>query len=482
MKLLKGWKLRLIAGMAFASLSVPLQAQKPGSLDPRSLGYGPQIGPASYQIPGPPPGMSNGSSMDPSIGMSMDPNLPHVPYDGNPGGCGGQYGSEGCIGLCGGGQCGGACGLGACRGGGRCGGLCGGQCGGLQDRFGRSPFDLLSALRGRLANCRGVLLPYGEGGIATQRWFDISAEAIFLKRTNGGANFNTSSLGAGSNNFVLGTNNVPLNALEPGLALQGNIQVGPGSNLEVVYFGLNRWENSASATSTAPNLFSFLSNFGTIPVNGFDDPDRSFVHTLSYSSTLNNGEINFRRRWAEPAGFFQGSFLSGVRYLDLDEQASFTARGENNNTAANNGLRFLDYTTNTQNSLVGFQVGADLWYNVIPGVKVGVEMKSGVYNNRAHQSTAIIANSLPNSVTEEVLSNRVAYISQIAPQAYYRLNYSWAVRSSYQLIYIDGVALATENFNAAPPTALLNTGRVPRIESDAEIVLQGFTVGAEYTW
>ena len=459
MKLLKGWKLRLFAGMAFASLSVPLQAQKPGSLDPRSLGYGPQIGPASYQIPGPPPGTSYGPSMDPSMGMSMDPNLPHVTGDGNRGGCGGQCGPDGCGGLCGGGQCGGGCGGGG-RCGGLCGGQCGGQCGGLQDRFGRSPFDLLSALRGRLANCRGSLRPYGEGGIATQRWFDISAEAMFLKRTNGGANFNTSSLGANSNNFVLGTNSVPLNTLEPGLALQGNIQVGPGSNLEVVYFGLNRWENSASATSTAPNLFSFLSNFGTLPINGFDDSDRSFVHTLSYSSTLNNGEINFRRRWAEPAGFFQGSFLSGVRYLDLDEQASFTARGANNNTAANNGLRFLDYTTNTQNSLVGFQVGADLWYNVIPGVKVGVEAKSGVYNNRAHQDTAIIANSLPNSVTEEVLSNRVAYISQIAPQAYYRLNYSWAVRSSYQLIYIDGVALATENFNAAPPTVLLNTGRV----------------------
>ncbi len=501
MKLLKGWKLKLFAGLAFASISVPLQAQKPGSLDPRSLGYGPQIGPASYQIPGPPPGMSAG----PSMGMQMDPYLPSLSCDGSPDGCGGQCGPDGCGGGCGGGQCGAGCGLGGgllgggsllggqcgglCGGGqcggqcgGLCGGQCGGQCGGLQDRFGRSPFDLLSALRGRLANCRGLLRPYGEGGIATQRWFDISAEAMFLKRTNGGANFNTSSLGAGSNNFVLGTNSVPLNSLEPGLALQGNIQVGPGSNLEVVYFGLNRWENSASATSTAPNLFSFLSNFGTLPINGFDDPDRSFVHTLSYSSTLNNGEINFRRRWAEPAGFFQGSFLSGVRYLDLDERASFTARGENNNTAANNGLRFLDYTTNTQNSLVGFQIGADLWYNVIPGVKIGVEAKSGVYNNRAHQNTAIIANSLPNSVTEEVLSNRVAYISQIAPQAYYRLNYSWAVRSSYQLIYIDGVALATENFNAAPPTALLNTGRVPRIESDAEIVLQGFTVGAEYTW
>lgn len=458
MKLLKGWKLKLFAGLALASLGGHLQAQKPGSLDPRILGQGqPQIGPASYRIPGPPPGMSGdpGMSGEPSMGMpmgmGMDPNLPQVPCgpDGMP------CGPEGY----------------------------GGQSDGPCDRFGRSPFALFSALRGRLAGCRGSLRPYGEGGIATQRWFDVSAEAIFLARTTGASSFNTTSLGAGSNNFVLGAGNVPLNDLKGGLGLQANIQVGAGSNIEVVYFGLNKWENSASATSTTPSLFSFLSNFGTLPANGFDDPDRSFVHTLTYSSTLNNGEINLRRRWSEPSGFFQGSFLMGVRYFDMDEQAKFTARGENNNALANNGPRFLDYTVNTQNSLVGFQVGGDLWYNVIPGVKLGVEGKTGLYNNRAHQNTAVFANSLPNTVTEEVLSNQPATVTQISPQVSYRLNHSWAFRSSYQAIYLDKVALATDNFNAVPPTDFgLNAGRVASINDDASIWMQGFSLGAEYTW
>jgi len=407
------------------------------------------------------PGMYNDASMsgDPSMGMApgMDPNLPQVPC--------GPYGMPS-----------GPDGYGE-------------QCEGPCDRFGRSPFTLFSALRGKLAGCRGKLRPYGEGGIATQRWFDVYGEAMFLARTNGGSNFNTTSLGPNTNNFVLGTNNVPLDELQAGLSLQANVQVGVGSNLEFVYFGLNEWENSATATSTSPpsatpNLFSFLSGFGALPLNvGFDDSDRSLVHTLSYSSTLNNGEINFRRRWAEPAGFFQGRYLLGVRYLDMDEQARFSARGEFNNTVAANSLRFLDYTVNTQNALVGFQVGGDLWYNVLPGVKLGVEGKTGVYNNRAHQNTSIVSNSLTNPVMEEVLSNRAAYITQIVPQVSYRLNHSWAFRSSYQLIYIDNVALATENFNAVPPNQLgLGLGRTPTINNDAEILLQGFTLGAEYTW
>ena len=119
MKLLKGWKLKLFAGLALASIGGNLQAQKPGSLDPSILGRGPQIGPASYRIPGPPPGMSAepgiygnpgmqgdpgmygapGMSGDPSMGMQMgmDPSLPQVSCGESGMGCGEQ-----CSGHCGG--------------------------------------------------------------------------------------------------------------------------------------------------------------------------------------------------------------------------------------------------------------------------------------------------------------------------------------------------------------------------------------------
>jgi hypothetical protein len=466
MKLLKGWKLRILTGLALASIGGQLQAQmKPGSMDPSLLGAGQgPMAPASYRIPGPAPGMEMSPEMDPSMGMpmGMDPSMPYA-------GCGPEgYGAEcnpGCNGACGGGHCG--PGMIGCT-----------------DLFGRDRCGLFGAIGSKLGSCCGILRPYGEGGIASQRWFDLYAEAIFLKRTKGAANFNTSSLGAGSNNFVLGTDQVDLNDLEAGLSLQANIQTGPGSNLEVVYFGLNNWQESASANATAnpPNLFSFMSAFGTVPANGFDDTDRSVEHLLDYSSELHNGEVNFRRRWSEPYGFFQGSFLAGIRYLDLDEQSRFRARGEFDNTFAFNSLRYFDYTVNTQNSLVGFQVGADLWYNIFPGIKLGMEGKTGVYNNRAHQNTFMFGNSIP-AYSEEVLSNSSAYITQLSSQLIYRLNYSWAVRTSYQLLYIDGVALAAENFNGAQPAIFAqNTVRTPTINRDAEILLQGFTIGAEYMW
>ncbi len=356
---------------------------------------------------------------------------------------------------------------------------------------GRSLSDLFSAMSGRLGSLTGSLLrPYGEGGVASQRWFDFSAEAIYLTRTHGAGAQNFSSQGRSPTNpsdFVLSSNNVNLDKYRAGLALQGNIQVGPGSNVEVGYFGLTKWRNSATVRSTTPTLYSFLSDFGTAPFDGFDDPDRSFTHTLNYESRVNNGEVNLRRRWAEPSGFLQGSFLAGIRYFQLDEQLNFIARGENNNSFANNGPRFLDYQAKTQNQLTGFQIGGDLWLNIIPGVKVGSELKGGIFGNHATQNTQITANSLPAfgipSISERASDGRTAYLVQLSTQAIYRLTYAWTLRGSHQLIYVDNVALAPENINRTPPSEFLpDSVRNVSINVDGEVLYSGFTAGAEYTW
>jgi len=356
---------------------------------------------------------------------------------------------------------------------------------------GRSLADLFSALTSRLGSLSGALVrPYGEGGVAAQRWFDFSGEVIYLSRTKGAGGQNFSSQGRSPTNptdFVLSSNNVDLDQYRAGLVLQGNIQVGPGSNVEVGYFGLSKWRNSATATSSTPTLYSFLSNFGASPFDGFDDPDRSFTHTLSYESKVNNGEVNLRRRWAEPSGFLQGSWLAGIRYFQLDEQLNFTAQGENNNSSSDNGPRFFDYQAKTQNQLTGLQVGGDLWLNLIPGVKVGSELKAGIFGNHATQNTQITANSLPAfgipSIDERASDGRTAYLVQLSTQAVYRLTYAWTIRGSHQLIYVDNVALAPENFNDSPPALFLpSSTRNVRINTDGEIMYTGFTAGAEYSW
>ena len=530
MRLLKGWKLTLMASMALAGSSGQAWAQKPGSWgsnrpsSPKMLqgtptGPSQRLTPVAYQEPilqdapipsglppvesvplgavpaegmpmmgpeGYPPGMMGPEGYPPGMmgpGMMGPEGCPPGmmgPGMMGPGMMGpGMMGPEGCPpGMMGPGM------MGPCP---ECGGPFAGCVRSHVDRWGRNPFGLFAGLRGCLAGLPSLLVPYGEGGIASQRWFDASLEVIGLNRTTGGSNFAVSSLGANSGNFVLGTDMVAPDSMQAGLAAQINVQVGPGSNLEFVYFGLGQDEGSAVARSASANLFSFVSNFGTLPAGGFDDSDRSLIHTLDYRSELHNGEISIRRRWSEPVGYFQGSFLTGVRYLDLDEGSRFTADGLNNNGAANNGPRFFDYNVATRNSLVGWQVGADLWYNFLPGIKMGVEFKTGIYNNRSQQDTSIFANSLPSfgipEIREYALDNRAAYITQLTPQLVYRLNHSIAFRTSYQVLWIDNVALASDNFNSTPPSLFLpGSNRLAAINNSSDIVYQGITAGVEFTW
>lgn len=505
MRLFKGWKLTLMASMALAGSSGHAWAQKPGSWGSMKPSGSNKAQAAPVAMPQPiarvayqepianevpvPTGIpvTEGLQAGPIAVEGMP--IEGIPMEGMP-----MMGPQGCPpgmmdpammgpGMMGPGMMGPGM-MGPCP---ECGGPCAGCGGSHLDRFGRNPFGLFAGLGGCLAGLPSLLVPYGEGGIASQRWFDASIEGIGLTRTTGGNNFAVSSLGANSGNYVLSTDMVAPDSMRAGLAAQVNVQVGPGSNLEVAYFGLDRDEGSAVARSASANLFSFISNFGTLPAGGFDDSDRSLVHTLDYRSELHNGELSLRRRWSEPAGYFQGSFLTGVRYLDLDESSRFTAESLNNNTAQNNGPRFFDYNVGTTNSLVGWQVGTDLWYNFLPGIKMGVEFKTGIYNNRSQQHTSIFANSLPAygipEIKEYALDNRTSYITQFSPQLVYRLNYSLAFRTSYQVLWIDNVALASDNFNSTPPSLFLpGSSRLATINNSSDIVYQGFTAGAEFTW
>ena len=270
-----------------------------------------------------------------------------------------------------------------------------------------------------------------------------------------------------------------------GLEAIANLQTGPGANLEARYFGLNKWNDSRSVrrpTNQLPDLFSVFSLYGTDPVNGFDDTDRSFIHTASLSSELHSGEVNYRRRFVTPMSWVQGGWLAGIRYLDIDERFGFAAVGSNNNAFLFNQLRFFNFDTNTRNQLTGFQVGSDLWFNIVPGLRAGVEGKTGVYGNHAEVESSVVANSIARG-REFLQDGRTAYVTEFTASTVYRLTYAWSFRASYNLLYVDNVALAQENFNTRDLSNAIGLGnftgaRFPFINTDGEALYQGFTLAA----
>lgn len=338
-------------------------------------------------------------------------------------------------------------------------------------------------LPGRLTGLLGFLRPYGEGG-QSQRWFDFHVGTLALQRTDDIIGSVVTTQGV-AGNPVLRTSDPAIDQLEFGLTATAALQVGPGGNLELTYFGLNKWHASATANSTQPDLFSVISNFGTTPANGFDDTDRSINQSLTYDSAIHNGELNFRRRWVAPARWIQGSWLAGVRYFDLDEVLQYQTVG-----LVNNGLnltpRFFNLNTTARNQLTGFQLGSDTWLSVVPGFMVGMEGKYGVYGNHAEVETNILANSVAQA-REHRSDGETAYLGEFMVGGIYRLSYSWTFRASYNALRVDNVALAPRNFNTAGLGSngagmVFGPNRAGFIDVDGVAKYSGFSLGAEYLW
>lgn len=355
---------------------------------------------------------------------------------------------------------------------------------------------------GRFLGLLGALAPYSEGGRGSQRWFDLSIGTIALARTsnvgqfqNGVQDIVTGEFGRTTLISTIGQNGTPTlfstdvdaNQLRYGLEAIANVQTGPGANVEVRYFGLNRWNDTRSVrVGPAPDLFSVFSIYGTDPVNGFDDTDRSFIHTVNLTSELHSGEVNYRRQFVPPVSWMQGGWLAGVRHLDLDERFGFAATGSRNNAFQFNQLRFFNYDTITRNQLTGFQLGGNTWLNVVPGLMVGVEGKGGVYGNHAEADALVVSNSIQRG-SQQLSDGRTAFVSEFTASTIYRLTYAWSFRASYNVLYLDNVALAQENFNTRDISNAIGSGaftanRVPFINTDGEALYQGFTLAGEWTF
>jgi hypothetical protein len=164
---------------------------------------------------------------------------------------------------------------------------------------------------GLFGDLLSYILPYGDGGCAAIRWYDIAIDGMYLKREDTGRNQPFTSQGIGGP-IVLETGDLDFD-YEPSFRFSGVLQAGPGSNVEFTYFGLFHYADQASVQSSADDLFSVVSGFGTAPpLVGFPETDRSDFQQITYTSTFDSFEVNFRQRWMSANCRYQG-FVAGGR-------------------------------------------------------------------------------------------------------------------------------------------------------------------------
>jgi hypothetical protein len=339
---------------------------------------------------------------------------------------------------------------------------------------------------GLLGDCLGLIAPYPDGGCAATRWYDFAVDYMMWKRDNTGRSQPFTSNGIGGP-IVLETNNLNFAQYRPGFRFSAAFQLMAANSLEFTYFGQANFTSQAAVRSPAGNLFSVFNEFGTNPflIAAFPEFSSANFQQISYQSTFDSFEINWRKRWMAPNCRYQGSWTLGVRHFILDESFLFASSSQANGFVPAFPLNTIIPArglaqTFTTNNLTGIQIGTDAWICILPGLRVGGEFQAGVYGNHANVRNVFSNNLGDPSHSEKINSNDVSFVGQANLLATYRFNYQWTGRIGYQFLYVDGVALASENFNPAPP--LLNPPRVATINDNGNVFYHGWNVGLEYMW
>lgn len=279
--------------------------------------------------------------------------------------------------------------------------------------------------------------------------------------------------------------------------------------LEFSYWGMNTWvaSNFINGTRFTPLVSGGAPPIGaTGTIGNLNSPfpsdvigfNRANTQTLNISSEMHDFELNLRLsprgrpdqlilhpngRWrheCQPGTYM--SYLVGLRYMTIGDGAIWHASGriENSNTGQNI-FTSGDYTVQTQNDLLGLQIGTDLIFRRCKW-SWGVHAKVGPYVNFA-RCLQEIQNQGAGDPFGFVLFNdrfnafrqKVALIGEVGFEANYKFTPTLMGRVAYDFMWIPGLALAPEQFQFTDsPESTINT--------NGTIFSQGLKLGLEWTW
>ena len=333
-----------------------------------------------------------------------------------------------------------------------------------------------------------------EGDVPDQcgpHYFDFRAEAVYLHRNKTfSQDIDFTSLNVG-NTVVLSSSDLDFND-RAGFRLIGRYDICPLAVVEFGYTGIFDWESSKSVSDPTNNLYSLFSRpapgtglFGTdpigvnIPGGPLPESERASQHRISLNSDLQSAEISYRRYWLGYSPRISGTLLAGFRYTKLEDNFQFNTVGSTAEPPAG-----LTYNENCDNNLAGFQAGGDIWISLTQGLRIGSEVKAGIYNNHyavTNRITTTPTGTTPPSLFEELKDNKPAFLTEGSVDLVADVLPSVSLRVGYEVLFMDSLVLAGDNFNQTSPYGNQGT-RVPFVVDDGEMFYHGAHAGIEYIW
>jgi hypothetical protein len=196
------------------------------------------------------------------------------------------------------------------------------------------------------------------------------------------------------------------------------------------------------------------------------------------------------------------TLLAGFRWLQLNDALQGTLSPadrtqptwKNNCTASNCTLIDVGnaqlgpaaptyapfWATNTANNLYGVQIGVDGKIVELGRFSVNGQIKIGLFDNSAEQSTGVSLEKVVYPVG--ATADRAAFVSEAGLQLKYQVRDGLALKAGYELLWLDGVALApgqiqeTLTTQSSPPVHALG------VNLGSSVLFQGFTAGFEYSF
>jgi hypothetical protein len=266
--------------------------------------------------------------------------------------------------------------------------------------------------------------------------------------------------------------------------------------LDFTYLGLFNWSvrSQLAAPAVAPQTVDTLLG-GTQVVNnqlvpifvpGFSDAN---LQSYRNDTDLNSWELNLRVRtrptrdrivmqpngqwvrYGTPSRVIE--FLGGFRVLSLNDSVHYLSEGGRN---AENPDQTIDgvYRVRTHNDLAGIQFGAGFTERYTEW-SWGVKAKAGGFVNYMDRKSDVRTTEGGIAErSEDINDETLTVMAEAKLYAVYQLRPNLAVRTSYDALFLNGVALAPENLGLE--------STFPKLNIDGGPYFHGLSFGFEAFW
>jgi hypothetical protein len=321
----------------------------------------------------------------------------------------------------------------------------------------------------------------------------VNADALWLLR-DGDRRVEYATYGqrrpAGTNAFLT-SDSLP-ECMETGFKTSVSRSLFSCDNLliEAAYLGTHEWEEHVHFRD--PINHPTLGVPGNIasPFSGFGRPvlvpglDFNSIVEIGFTSELDSAELNFRHRTGLMCGWLESSMVYGIRYMRIDEtffyqQISGVSGGVPPALLFGGAAHREDIATT--NELLGGQLGVLGSYRVSDRWWFELDVKATLAGNDNTVETIYSRNIAGTTAVfrHEARHNCLAVIGDVNLISMYQLTRNLTLRLGYQMLWVDGLAVASEQFNANLNELVL--GPIP-VNDNGTLAYHGPHLGLDLNW